>query len=1467
MMHRRWTHAGLFGSALLAASVLLADAPTPPPALAPFVVNGPVFSRLFYSAGVQPVQVLSADFNGDPYPDLLVLNRRHQNPNLSGGEFMFLYGRADASFTPSQPVLTGAGAPFRAIVVDVHGDHHNDIVLARENSSLMSVYLSGIGPGLIEAPVVAAGVVRALASGDFNEDGQVDVAVALRELGRVDVILGIARPGSTVTSIGAGVQPWGLARGDFDEDGFDDLAIADLGASCPNPGPGCTPLDGDLRVARGLGDGTFATPVPLLTGGSVSHVAAGDFDGDGHVDLVAAADGTVPAGGVVFLRGLGPAGFAPGVSLVAPFAGVQELLARDVDADGTADIAARRFIPGDFGTTEEYALFAHDGQGGFRPLPPPEQKLLQPESTFDLADLNRDGAADAVLTSNTSGGQFAEALEIQFGAAGDGFISEQCIADGSFLGGVVAEDLDRDGRKDLLALETEPPQGPKRLRRFMAGPDGSFSEAPPYDVAGEPRAFRTADFNGDGLRDVAIATIDNFGITIVDILLGQADGSFRAGDELRPTRGALDLTTGDFDGDGRDDLAVALGCADAICNQGRVAAYRGLGDGSFFGPIYGALFNSPGGRFYSIGSGDFDRDGRDEIVLSTYEGITLYRVNGAGFVPGAGFPVGGYVTIADATGDGFLDLLAAGRVIPGHGDGTFSPEIPAPILVGGAAVADFTLDGHPDVVSTPDPLTGARSAIVGRADGLGGFVNPATQHFAFSRVVGIAILDFDSDGRPDIAFGGDHLCLAADIAGNPDRDADGIPDAVDPCVDTDGDGFADYLTHASTCPLDNCPDTPNAGQGDMDGDGIGNACDACPSDPGPDLDGDGVCSGVDVCPAFADPEQLDADQDGIGDACDNCPHVPSSDQTDTNGDGAGDACQPRLTITEIVEDGGTELEVTADARDPQGDPLVGRASIIGPPASSEIRNILLASDYCAADRLPPDAPPGEGLVYVAISGQRFLADLDNGLGCADGVPDFLVVRGTCDHPLDRFDPFQSLSLDLTTLPLPAPVCIAHYPSVEGFLTVYLLAADDQSLKYSLSADQELVAVTSPDGLPATVPLPPLDPAIEYVLHLQVSDGDTPPVEASKPFHAHGESVLVISSLNDPPVAAARAAATTVECTGPDGGHVALDGSASTDPDSTPGTADDIARYDWYEDYGAASERLLGSGAHLEVDLPLGAHAITLKVTDLAGLNDTDAIVVTVQDTVPPTLSVATDPSVLWPANHDLVPVGVTWLAQDACAGSAVSVALVSVTSSEPDDATGNDDGATSHDVQGADVGTPDTSVSLRAERLGKGPGRVYELLYRATDGSGNATTAVGVVTVPHDQGHGPEPLLMRLEPLATGSAAQRISWPAIQGATGYDVIRGVLSQVRRDNEVTNLGTVAVLARNTALTSLSESMTAPIPPVGETFFYLIQERTADRGATGWGSEPAPWPRAPGACEGGCPSVTEGTVGGGDRPARR
>src|SRR6185436_1042557 len=107
--------------------------------------------------------------------------------------------------------------------------------------------------------------------------------------------------------------------------------------------------------------------------------------------------------------------------------------------------------------------------------------------------------------------------------------------------------------------------------------------------------------------------------------------------------------------------------------------------------------------------------------------------------------------------------------------------------------------------------------------------------------------------------------------------------------------------------------------------------------------------------------------------------------------------------------------------------------------------------------------------------------------------------------------------------------------------------------------------------------------------------------------------------------------------------------------------DDIVSFEWFEDFGPVSETALGTGQTLGVQLSLGTHSITLRVTDTHDAVDTDTIPVVVQDTTPPVIAMSIDPQTLWPPNHSMVGVTATVTASDVCSG--VTVALASLTSS------------------------------------------------------------------------------------------------------------------------------------------------------------------------------------------------------------
>jgi serine protease len=146
--------------------------------------------------------------------------------------------------------------------------------------------------------------------------------------------------------------------------------------------------------------------------------------------------------------------------------------------------------------------------------------------------------------------------------------------------------------------------------------------------------------------------------------------------------------------------------------------------------------------------------------------------------------------------------------------------------------------------------------------------------------------------------------------------------------------------------------------------------------------------------------------------------------------------------------------------------------------------------------------------------------------------------------------------------------------------------------------------------------------------------------------------------------------------------------------------------------------------------PVGVTTVTVTATDAHSNTSQCSFTVTVIDNEPPTITVAVNPTQIWPPDHKMRNITATVVAADNCAG--VTYVLTSITSNEPDNGLG--DGDTANDIQLADYNTPDLMFSVRRERSGLGTGRIYTVTYTATDAHSNSTSASATVTVPFDMG-------------------------------------------------------------------------------------------------------------------------------------
>ncbi len=338
----------------------------------------------------------------------------------------------------------------------------------------------------------------------------------------------------------------------------------------------------------------------------------------------------------------------------------------------------------------------------------------------------------------------------------------------------------------------------------------TFSRAANHDLGLEsPRSLVTADFNNDGVLDVAAGDRPDFPAdpTGLAILLGDGQGGFAAPNRLAVGADRIgQLAAGDLNGDGNADLALV------DQTNGVLKLLPGDGAGNFSSP---RTLNVNAG--HGVALADLNRDGAPDLVTGDGENVTTLVNDGAGQFPTVDSTAHNLATafsfaIADLDGDGALDVATVnggffGRLTVLRGDGQGGLADPTTVeLPGGGpdepfdvVAGDFDADGAADLAAA----MGARDTVaVLLNDGQGGF-QAAVEYDTGNNPVALEAGDFDHDGRLDLATsnfrGRDVSVLRGDGRGGFTAESKVVNDVSDDSPrtlatgDLDGDGFTDLF--------------------------------------------------------------------------------------------------------------------------------------------------------------------------------------------------------------------------------------------------------------------------------------------------------------------------------------------------------------------------------------------------------------------------------------------------------------------------------------------------------------------------------------------------------------------------------------------------------------------------------------------------------------------------------------------------
>jgi hypothetical protein len=344
-------------------------------------------------------------------------------------------------------------------------------------------------PFTISGSFLVSSGVGAVATGDFNNDGKLDLVVASRESNEVSLFLGNGSGSFGASSpFSVGDEPFDLTTGDFDKDGNLDLAVANGGA-----------LEETVSILLGTGTGSFQQPRADYTVGSrPMSVAAGYLNNDEILDLATA---NFASADVSILLGTGNGAFAAATNIPVGtlLSNPRSVEMGDLDGDGNLDLSVAE------ASDNTVSILWGDGDGSFGSTTYFAAGAVP--VSLALGDVNGDGYPDIAVANNST-----NYVTILFGDINGSFAVSSTTPAGQYPLSVSMSDFDGDGNLDLLVgTQVNGDIGSNSISLLLGdgtgafgSPDTIFSLAIPTGDIHDPYTA-IGDFNGDQKPDIAVA--------------------------------------------------------------------------------------------------------------------------------------------------------------------------------------------------------------------------------------------------------------------------------------------------------------------------------------------------------------------------------------------------------------------------------------------------------------------------------------------------------------------------------------------------------------------------------------------------------------------------------------------------------------------------------------------------------------------------------------------------------------------------------------------------------------------------------------------------------------------------------------------------------------------------------------------------------------------------------------------------